>query len=211
MRLRKIFLLTNIIIVGLILWVGFTIYRTWASTQPGTYQPSVKSGKKAAGNRSPRKGVADISTFQSVIKADIFKTHKSMEGSRAQETSPAAVKETDLDLQLKGTMIDDAGERFAVILDGKSREQQTYAENDFVNGVRIERILADRVILDRKGTRESLLMSYESGPAAVQRALGKRTPPRKVIRAPSLKKKINVRRRPPVRKVPSDEEGADGP
>lgn len=211
MRFRKVFLLANIIIISFILWVGFTLYRTWASTGAGTYQQSARINKNDAGKLSPRKVVADMSIFESVIKTDIFKTQKSSKGSPAQRTSPAAVKETDLDLELKGTMIDDAGERFAVILDGKTREQQTYVENDFVNGARIGKILADRVLLDRKGAQEALLMSYESGSAPARSPVARTTPRPRIVRVPPGGKDLNVERRPPTKKEPADEEGTNGP
>ncbi|MBW2096272.1 MAG: hypothetical protein JRI80_15450 [Deltaproteobacteria bacterium] len=210
MRLRKIFLLTNILLIGFILWVGFTIYRTWASTQAGTDQLSATNGKQTPGNHLPRKTTVAVSTFQSVIKSDIFKTHKTSEKSPARKTPSAAVKETELDLELKGTMIDETGERFAVILDGKTREQQTYVENDFVNGARIEKILADRIILSRKGAQEALLMSYESGPAPVRRQPRKAIRQRRIVRPPLRKKNIHAKRLP-VKRFPAAEEGAGGP
>lgn len=211
MRLRKIFLLTNIVVIGFILWVGFTIYRTWASSRAGVHRPSVTGARHAAGNHSRPKTATNMSTFKPVIKADIFKTHKSPVGPPAPKKSPAAVKETDLDLELKGTMIDDTGERFAVILDGKTRGQQAYAEGDFVNGVHIEKILADRVILDRKGTEEALVMSYKSGPAPVRRPPRKIRPRRRIVRAPPGRKNIHVKRRLPVRWLPPEKEGTSGP
>jgi len=211
MHLRKIFLLTNIIIIGFVLWVGFSIYRTWASTRAGTRRPPATTGKQVTGNHPPRKTAADLSTFQSVIKTDIFKTHKPPKRSSVRKTPPAAVKETDLDLELKGTMIDDSGERFAVILDGKTRKQQTYAENDFVNGARIEKILVDRVILNRNGAEEALLMSYESGPAPARRPPRKIRPRRRIVRVPPRRKNIHVKRRLPAKRLPAEEEGTGGP
>ena len=211
MRLRKIFLLANIIIIGLILWVGFTIYRTWASTRSGSFLESLRTSKQADKNLPPRKPMANMSAFQSVIKADVFKTNRSSAASPASSKIPAAVKETDLDLELKGTMIDDSGARFAVILDGKTREQQRYAENDFINGVRIVKILTDRVILERKGGQESLAMSYESGPAPVRRPPRRNIPRRKIVRTPAVRKNIRVKRRVGVKRLPVGEEGTGGP
>jgi type II secretory pathway component PulC len=208
MRLRKIYVLVNTILIGLLLWVGVTIYRTWATDRSWNRESSQPREEKSIGKQKARiEKPTTLATFQSVMKKDIFKTHLSAEDSpKRKAPPPVVIKETNLDLELRGTMIDDKGVHFAVILDGKTREQQAYREKDLINGSRIEEIHADRVILERKGKREALIMSYESRAVPKRVPPVKRTPRARVVQG--RKKNALVKRRLPLKQNrPEKEEG----
>jgi general secretion pathway protein C len=70
---------------------------------------------------------------------------------------------TDLKLVLKGTVVGTEGRSFAVIEDEKLRTQNLFHLNDTVSsGVTLNSIYADRVVINRNGEKELLLMFQES-------------------------------------------------
>ncbi len=202
-------MLLNLLLAGLILWVGVTIFRTWASARTRNPGQTIKITKKDIAPPSHDKKTESMQYFQSVIDSDIFHTKKSVKKPVLKKESPLPLKVTDLNLELKGTMMGDTGERFAVILDGKTREQEIYRVNDFVQGVRIERILEAQVVLNRNGKEESLRMSYESGPAQVPRVRGRIKPRRTTVRTPPRKQTIPAKRLPRRGKPPVARESED--
>jgi len=199
----------NLLLAGLILWVGVTIFRTWASARNLNAGSAVRITSEDFGKSSQEKKTERIQYFRSIIAPDIFKTKKSVEKPVLKKEFPALLKVTDLNLELKGTMMGERGERLAVILDGKTREQDIYHVNDFIHGVRIDKILSGKVILNRNGKEESLQMSYESGPAQIPRVPERIRPRRSTVRIPPRKKTLPTRILPRTRKLPEAQGSED--
>jgi len=165
MNLKRTFLLVNACLTGLVLWMAFTIIQTWISTGYIKTQSSVRGSEP----RGPAKISVEKSEGQGdyriVIDHDIFGTTKtSTKGPLKQEES---VKLTDLNLKLKGTVVGEGRDLYAIIWDGSTNKENLYYPNDFIQGARIVRVLIDRVILEIDGTEESLMIAEEIRPRPV--------------------------------------------
>jgi len=186
-NLRKIFILLNALIVGLILLVGVDIALTWHDSRNGEKTGALARVERETGNRKPRRGTERIGDFQGIVQKNIFKTAPApARPKKAEPEKGEEIKLTDLNLSLQGTVIGENSESFAVIQDGKTRKQDIYYLNDTVGGAKITKILSDRVILSLKGREEALVISYERGPAPRRRRITPRRRPRRpIIRRPS--------------------------
>ncbi|MGD8389426.1 MAG: type II secretion system protein N [Desulfobacteraceae bacterium] len=102
------------------------------------------------------------SGLRPIIAGDIFKTHQQTETSRTPVVK--TIDPTQLDLRLKGTVVGEGAPAFAVIQDGKTREQNVYRVGDEISGARITGITWDDVILDVERKHEALRMEEETVP-----------------------------------------------
>jgi len=96
-----------------------------------------------------------------IASRDVFHTTK-LVGKTAGKDLAAEIKATELNLELKGTVIGDGKDFYAFILDKGSSKEEIYYVNDFVGGARIDSIMKGRVILNVDGRKEALLMVDES-------------------------------------------------
>jgi type II secretion system protein C len=201
MNLRKIPLLANVLLVGLILWVGTSAFLTWKNDrekrqQPAAFDTDERNRQETVKGREKR-----LRDFRFLTDRNIFKTALK-HGNQKQAGAQEEVKITQLDLKLKGTVLGDNHDNsFAIIQDGKKNEQELYYLRDFVHGAQIEKILSDRIILNLAGKQEVLIMSDEPDPApgVVRRpsTTTRRTTPRRVVRRPT-RKVIRRPVKPPV-------------
>lgn len=124
---------------------------------------------------SPLSSRKPIQRFEVIATGDVFRTHKPAVPRKAVERQPV-LQETKLNLQLKGTVVGEDSPSYAMILDGRTRQEEMYRVDEYVQGVRIEGIRRDGVILQGEKGREFLrLAEPELGapsakvPRAVQR------------------------------------------
>jgi general secretion pathway protein C len=96
-----------------------------------------------------------------ITAKDVFHTKKET-GKTPGKEQDEEIKVTDLNLELKGTVVGDGKESYAFILDRGSRKEEVYYANDYVMGAQILRIMKGRVILNVDGREEALLMTDES-------------------------------------------------
>jgi type II secretory pathway component PulC len=114
-----------------------------------------------------------LKDYQGIIDRDIFHTTAKPTSAKVGKS----VKPSDMDLRLKGTVIGENRNSFAIIQDGTTMNEELYSVNDFVQGARIVEILADQVILSLKGSKEALIMAEETSPAVPRKRLKKRAAP----------------------------------
>ena len=214
MDLRKLFILANIIIGALILWVGTNITLTWLSNKDKKYPAPVRETiKKAPYEKINKNGKQEIS-FQPVIAKNIFKTVKAKpkpEKMEKKEEEKEEIQITDLNLKLQGTVLGENHSSFAVIEDGKTRKQDIYYLNDSIQGAKIAKITSDKVILNLDGKEEALVMSYERGAAPKKSRISKRKKPRRrITKRPTPRRKPKTRTRRTTRPItPPKEVDAD--
>lgn len=186
MKIKKILLLINLILTGLILWVAFHMITSWASTEQGPNKPA---GEESVA-KTPREGFSQtrksMKYYQAILDQDVFKTKKV--ALSTPQNQQKEVKITEMDLTLRGTVVGENEESYAIILDGSANKEELYYLNNFVQGARIVRIMPDRVILNKNGAQEALVLSYESASAPVvvdqKRKYLKRRPVRRPLRQP---------------------------
>jgi len=161
MNLKRFLLLGNIILAGLVIWVGVSIVTTWASSgRAGDPALSVPSKMSMPKDLTSSKGKR-LEDYALIASKDVFHTSK-LTAKAGEKDQAEEIKVTDLKLELKGTVVGDGKESYAFILDGGSRKEEVYYVNDFVMGARIVRIMKGRVVLNVNGSEEALLMTDES-------------------------------------------------
>ena len=76
------------------------------------------------------------------------------------------LEKTSLDLKLLGTIIIEPQGAFAIIQEGRKKEQKRYQKGDTVQNALVKAVLREKVILSYKGRDEVLLMEPAKGSAA---------------------------------------------
>jgi type II secretory pathway component PulC len=160
MKIKRLLMMANLIIVVLILLVAKEIFFPEARYLP---DKALKQGVAQANPVSAPSGKNEArraADYQMIIQKDIFRTAGKVQspGVRPEEK----IKVTGLNLILKGTVIGEGRDSYAVIMDGSTQKEELYLLNDFVEGARIVRIDPERVIFSKEGGREALLMSMEN-------------------------------------------------
>ena len=177
MNLQRLLLLGSILLSALIIWaaasIGITFVSNWHSVDPVLNLPSKMPMPKTT-NSSKLKRLED---YALIASKDVFHT--------AKETPATALKkriedidETELNLELKGTVLGEGKDSYAFILDKESGTEALYYANAYVMGAQILRILKDRVVLNVAGRVESLpMVSLEEKEApATPRPVVRRSP-----------------------------------
>ena len=115
--------------------------------------PTQGKGTKPLGEGRP------MSDYQALIQQDVFHTTKQRpEADAAQVAEEKPVQVTKLNLKLKGIVVREGSRSFAAILDGATRKEDIYYQNDTIQGARITKILRDQVILEVNNRQEALLL-----------------------------------------------------
>jgi general secretion pathway protein C len=161
MNLKRFLLLGNILLSGLIIWVGVSIVSTWASSRrAGDDALSAPAKASIPKDLTSSKGKR-LEDYGLIASKDVFHTTKETAKTTGKDQGEE-IKVTELNLELKGTVVGDGKESYAFILDRGSKKEDAYYVNDFVMGAQILRIMKGRVILNVDGKEEALLMLDES-------------------------------------------------
>ena len=195
MKANKLLVFVNIVLIGLVLWLGTDIVMGWMPrTQGGPAAPSEKEGKEVR-HPSGRAVMKSVRDYYYIMTNDVFDTAK----KTGQSAPPAEkVPVTQLPLRLKGTVVGKDRESYAVIQEGNAGKEKLCAINDTVQRARIVKIASDHVVLDVNGKMEALNIFYEKRPASTPTRVPKRRP-----RAPrSVRKKTLTKQAPPGNRIP---------
>jgi len=186
-NLKIVFVLVNLALWGLIIYAGVSIgMDIWSGgkTDP-ELAPAGDSQPTAV--RTPIEGRKPVQTYNRIVAQDIFgTTRKTVQPKAVQPVQPIELKETPLNLKLKGTVVGDNVASYAMIFDGRTRKEEIYRVQEYVQGAKIVEIRKDSVILQGSKGKELLsLSSTDSTPDAPQipakvppRPLRRRVPPK---------------------------------
>lgn len=136
----------------------FDVVSFWVSPQDGGREPTVKPGSEVASTRGILVAPRSLKDYEILSASDIFRTSPRVNVSQGTP-NPEGSKTTSPDLRLKGTILGNNAQAYAVIEDGKTKTQLLYSLNDLVHGVRIIAIEPDHVVLSAQGKNEVLMMS----------------------------------------------------
>jgi hypothetical protein len=157
MNLKKIILIINISLAILIGWTCYLGFRTWQSnTHIQTPLPGTKETSLVPKNTASSISQKGPESFQDVINTDPFGTKK----AESQAPIDVSIPTINLnDFELKGTIVGENADSFAIILHRASREQKLYYLRDRIQGATIAQIKADQVTFDLgSGHMENLFM-----------------------------------------------------
>jgi len=154
-------LLGNILLSSLILRAGVSIAATWVSK--GQKEDSVfsLSSKMSVPKNHTSSKAKRLEDYALITAKDVFHTTKDT-AKTARKDQGEEIKVTELNLELKGTVVGDRKGSYAFIMDKGSRNEEVHYVNDYVMEVQILRIMKGRVILNVEG-REEALFKGEGG------------------------------------------------
>jgi type II secretory pathway component PulC len=160
MNSKRILLLGNLLVAVIVFWMTASIVLTWVSQwRTGNLLEGDSAVPPSTREAMPRQGKTEAD-YAYISEKDIFQSAKGMSKGAAGEN--ADIKVTELNLELKGTVVGEGKKSYAVIVDRDSSKEDIYFQDDFVMGARIAKISKSKVILDFNGKEEALLMTEES-------------------------------------------------
>lgn len=164
MNLRRFLLLGNVLLSGLIIWAGVSIVTTWASSRRGGDDALSLPAKPSISRDLTSSRGKRMEDYGLIASKDVFHTTKdtAKKAGKDRQGQAEEIKVTELNLELKGTVVGDGKDSYAFIMDKGSRKEDVYYANDYVTGAQILRVANGRVILSVEGREEVLLMSDES-------------------------------------------------
>jgi hypothetical protein len=120
MNLKRFLLLGNILLAGLILWAGVSIVTTWASSSKAGDSGLSVPTKGSIPKEGPSSKGKRLEDYALIGSKDVFHTTKEAPKAAGRDQS-GEVKVTELNLELKGTVVGEGKESYAFILDRGSR------------------------------------------------------------------------------------------
>jgi len=161
MNFKRILVLGNLVTMGLVFWMAVAIVISWVSQR--------QSGGFFMGNALSPLGSREAIPLQSknladyavISEKDVFRSASAKDPTKSSGKEEAEIEVTELNLELKGTVVGEGRSSYAVILDRESDREDIYFHDDFLLGARISGITKNKVILDLNGREEALLMPDE--------------------------------------------------
>ncbi len=176
MNVRKIFILLNILLAGLIVWLGADTFLAWQKSRSGSEAYLQQEKPHATKPKRLSNQIKQFKDFNKVIDKNIFKTSSAKEEKKDEKKPEKEIEITKLELKLKGTVLGDGNRAYAVIEDLRNRKEELYYLDDVVQGAQIVDILPDRVVLSVEGRKEILPLSMKSEGAYRRRSFTRRRP-----------------------------------
>jgi type II secretory pathway component PulC len=168
-------------LVGGILLVGVsaahTMYHAFRYTPPSIT-------KTNEGNKNASESRPTLDQYTVISQRDLFTSALSGMEERV-ETDQGKTRTPTVPFKLKGTMVVSPGVSAAIIEDLATRKQELFHEQDMVHGVKIVKILRNKVIVEKDGYEEVVEVVEEqektsAKPVRRPRRI-KRTPVRKPV------------------------------
>ena len=176
-------LIGGIILMGVS--TAYTMYRAFSYTPPAI--PKDTAEDKHAPESRPT-----FDHYAVIFQRDLFASALSGAEERV-EAEQNKVRAPTVSFKLMGTVVVSPGVSAAIIEDPATRKQELFHENDMAHGVKIVRILRNKVIVDKDGYEEVVEVVEEPPKTSL-------TPP---VQQPRTIRRAPVRR--PVKVQPSRE------
>jgi type II secretory pathway component PulC len=175
-------LIGGIILVGVS--TGYTMYRAFSYAPPAV--PHTTEEDTHAQESRPA-----LDHYAVISERDLFASALSV-AEEVGEAKQDNARVSTVSLKLMGTVVVNPGVSAAIIEDPATREQEIFHENDMVQGVKIVKILRNKVIVNKDG--------YEEVVEVVEEPPKTTAPP---VQQPRTIQRPPVRR--PVKVVPPSE------
>jgi general secretion pathway protein C len=169
---KNIFILINLCLLTLGIYFGVELFYQVLQTKMQKKVPAAgvqdRSGadvSKSSGRNRNRQEKASFNEYQAIVSRDLFKTAASATAGKPEpdRIELDKLEETDLNLELWGTVTGSSGRDYAVIEDKSKREQGLYHKGDTIQEATIKMILRKKVVLRVDGKDEILVMEDEKG------------------------------------------------
>jgi general secretion pathway protein C len=169
--MKKGFVLIHLILLTLLSFQGVRMLYGQLDDRPVVVAvsqvvgaPHRDTGKKIKEKKSSRQH------YSAIEKRNLFKValeeKKTVPSPESEIPLVETLEKTSLDLKLLGTIILEPQGAFAIIQEGRKKEQKRYQQGDTVKNALIKAVLREKVILYYKGRDEVLLMAPAKGSGA---------------------------------------------
>jgi general secretion pathway protein C len=189
---NRYFNIANILLITLGVYLlvnGFYSIVTAKFDDGGVSRLPRPPGKPAPAERPQ----APLSKYRTIVNRDIFNTARLEATPQPKKVDLEALKETDLNLKLWGTVSRQEGAAYAVIEDTKTREQNLYRTGDSIQNATVKLILREKVVLTVNDSDEVLTMEeIDSGKKS--RNSARKNQPGSKLPVSSYSRKITLNR-----------------
>ena len=144
----------EIILAALILYILALLF--WDLTSPRL--PVSEGGGAVITNQSNKQAATDWTVF-----ASFNPFYRDQKIEAVEDTALAAARETNLDLELFGIRYSPDGDGVAIIRTPDKQQGAFRAGDEIFNGVVLNRVLEDRVAIERSGVLEVLTFAGQQG------------------------------------------------
>lgn len=170
---KRYFVLLNLLLLTGIIFYGVGIFYRVTESKIATTPTITKVA--APGSTQGHLATSPYAHYQSIASRDLFNTAKTVSQNAAIDVD--ALKPTQLNLKLWGTVVDENRVRaYAVVEDLQTRQQGLYRPGDSIQNATVKLILREKVILNVDGKDEVLEMA--SADAAPSPATARHRPAR---------------------------------
>lgn len=172
MVMKRYLTLINILLVTGIIYLGISgIYKLMAvrMMDPEAGAPELPRSKHAALDGAR----LSMDRYETIISRNLFQTEADSK-PESRSVNLEALKQTELNLRLWGTVASNVQRAYAVIEDRSRKTQDLYRVGDSIQEAEIRMIFREKVVLNVNGRDEILRMEERSGtgpgrPAGVSR------------------------------------------
>lgn len=155
---KTLLFIGNLALWGLVLYIGTTIGLGLWQDSRAVPEALVDEDTGAVPAQPVKSGKVPDRAIERLVKEDIFRTEEIPKPGPLPRES-VELKETPLNLQLRGTAVGDNTSSYAMIFDGRTRKEEVYRVDEYVQGARIVEIKKDGVVLQGKDGKEILNLS----------------------------------------------------
>ena len=162
MAMKRYLTLINILLVTGIIYLGISgIYKLMAVRMT---DPDAGAPERPRSNQAARDGARlSMDRYEPIVSRNLFQTEADSK-PETRSVDLEALKQTELNLRLWGTVAGDNGQRaYAVIEDRAKKTQDLYRVGDSIQGAEIRMIFREKVVLNVNGRDEVLQMEERSG------------------------------------------------
>ncbi len=147
----------NLLLLTVAAYLGVDTFYQIAGARLEVVRPSVDAAKKAAiPSKAP---VQPLENYQAIHQRNLFNLAAGPKvAPQPAKVEIEALKETDLNLKLWGTVTGNSANAYAVIEDTKERRQQLYGVEETVQNAVVKEIHREKVVLEVDGSLEVLQM-----------------------------------------------------
>jgi hypothetical protein len=138
MKWRRFLLAANVLLVALAGWMIVKIVLSWSLPEKKRLPPPQASQEVAGQGSGYVEGQRGLEQYREIVQKDVFKTTRDALKQRKEEArTEKEIKMTDLNLTLKGTIVGENQESYAIIMLGEKKTEDLFYVNDSVMGARI--------------------------------------------------------------------------
>jgi general secretion pathway protein C len=151
--LKQYFTILNLLLIVAIVYFSVNTFYGIAAMKLDPGQPNLAGSSKIS--IPVKETIPPLSHYNAIFDRNLFKT-KAKADIKTSSINIDALKQTDLNLKLWGTVTGLADKTYAVIEEAKTRKQNLYRVGDTLQNATVKMVLREKVVLNVDGKDEVL-------------------------------------------------------